>query len=158
MMIIALTERILYVVGRLKWLDFEEVQRYVIGPYSRGGWAFNLQCVDRPPTMRIILSLLFVALLAIGAQAANDATLIPEAKGAEVVEMTVDKIEASCIFPEDKLLLRRLAYVESNDGVHPDTFRKGYFGGIWQVRKHFWLLVLNYWFRIKDKQHSEMDT
>ena len=65
----------------------------------------------------------------------NDQTVTPEGKGSEVVEMTVDRIEASCIFPEDKLLMRRLAYVESNDGLHPDTYRKNYHGGIWQVRK-----------------------
>jgi len=75
----------------------------------------------------------FAVLLVASVRAANDATLQPEAKGAEVVEMTVDKIEASCVFPEDKLLLRRLAYVESNDGLHPDAFRKKYHGGIWQV-------------------------
>ena len=66
--------------------------------------------------------------------ARNDQTVTPEANGPEVVEMTVDRIEAACIFSEDKLLLRRLAYVESNDGKHPDTFRDGYHGGIWQVR------------------------
>ena len=36
-------------------------------------------------------------------------------------------------FSEDKLFLRRLAYVESSDGSNPDTFRSGYHGGIWQV-------------------------
>ena len=92
------------------------------------------------PMMRMNLKELFVAVatvavLVVGpASGANDGTLVPEAKGAEVVEMTTDRIEASCIFPDDKLLMRRLAYVESNDGLHPDAFRKGYYGGIWQVR------------------------
>ena len=64
----------------------------------------------------------------------NDDTVTPEAHGGEVVESTLTRIESSCIFPDDKLLSRRMAYVESNDGQHPETFRAGYHGGIWQVR------------------------
>lgn len=33
----------------------------------------------------------------------------------------------------DSSFMRNLAYVESQDGTKPDTFRRGYFGGIWQV-------------------------
>ena len=79
--------------------------------------------------LRVVI---IVALIGLGL-ARNDQTVTPEAHGPEVVEMTVDRIEAACIFSEDKLLLRRLAYVESSDGKHPDTFRSGYHGGIWQV-------------------------
>ena len=62
-----------------------------------------------------------------------DGTVRPLARGASIVETVCSRIESSCIFPEDKLFLRRLAYVESSDGSNPDTFRSGYHGGIWQV-------------------------
>ena len=65
--------------------------------------------------------------------AQHDSTTTPEANGHEVVESTLTRIESACIFQEDKLLSRRTGYVESNDGLHPDTFRDGYHGGIWQV-------------------------
>ena len=62
-----------------------------------------------------------------------DDTRRPGAKGAEVVESVVNLIDAACIFPEDKLFLRRLAYIESSDGNDPKTYRENYHGGIWQV-------------------------
>lgn len=40
---------------------------------------------------------------------------------------------SSCLFNNDRLFLRRLAYVESRDGTDPKTYRQGYDGGIWQV-------------------------
>ena len=55
--------------------------------------------------------------------------------GAEVVEATVEKIQKSGIFPNDKKFLRRTAYVESKDGTDSNTYRQGYHGGIWQVDK-----------------------
>ena len=64
----------------------------------------------------------------------HDATMEPGNSGHDVVEMTVDRILSSCIFPDDKGFLRRLAYVESSDGMHPGTYREDYHGGIWQVR------------------------
>ena len=39
-----------------------------------------------------------------------------------------------CIFSEDRLFLRRLAYVMSRDGADTATYRPGFDGGIWQVR------------------------
>ena len=57
----------------------------------------------------------------------------PGAKGAVVVETVCNVLEASCIFEDDKLFTRRLAYVESEDGENKETFRPGYYGGIWQV-------------------------
>ena len=39
-----------------------------------------------------------------------------------------------CIFSEDRLFLRRLAYVVSRDGTGTATYRPGFNGGIWQVR------------------------
>jgi len=64
---------------------------------------------------------------------AVDQTIHPGAYGAGVVETVCARIETSCVFTEDKLMMRRLAYVESLDGTRPSTFRTGYFGGIWQV-------------------------
>lgn len=50
-----------------------------------------------------------------------------------MVEATVDRIASSCIFPDDKWLLRRIAYVETTDGKAVDTFPPDYNGGIWKV-------------------------
>ena len=62
-----------------------------------------------------------------------DLTLVPRANGSNVVNAVVSKIEASHIFPTDHRLLRRIAYVESKDGENRNTYRQGYFGGIWQM-------------------------
>ena len=86
-----------------------------------------------------IHSLLFLTLYSVHlfdvseAADSHDGTVAAGAAGKDVVESTVDRILASCIFPEDKLFLRRLAYVESNDGMNPKTYRPDYSGGIWQV-------------------------
>lgn len=47
----------------------------------------------------------------------------------------------SCIFSEDRLFLRRLAYVESRDGTDAKTYRAGYNGGIWQVNDIVFFLI-----------------
>ena len=65
-----------------------------------------------------------------------DKTLTDMAKGPEVVEAVCSKIESSCIFDYDKLLLRRIAHFETNDGLDSKTFRGGYNGGLWQVSRH----------------------
>jgi len=62
-----------------------------------------------------------------------DQTREAGAAGAPVVDTVTRLIESSCIFPDDKLFIRRLAYVESVDGTLDNTFREGYDGGIWQV-------------------------
>ena len=69
----------------------------------------------------------------IRAQSGGDLTLMPGAKGGGVVETTCDLITARCVFVEDKMLTRRVAFTESGDGNDNDTFRDGYFGGIWQA-------------------------
>ena len=38
-----------------------------------------------------------------------------------------------CIFPDDRLFLRRMAYVASRDGLDSATYSAGQNGGIWQV-------------------------
>ncbi|XP_067679055.1 uncharacterized protein [Haliotis asinina] len=62
-----------------------------------------------------------------------DLTRQDKQKGAEVVQAAIDRIRDGCIFSQDRLFLRRLAYVESRDGLDPKTYRSGYYGGIWQV-------------------------
>lgn len=39
----------------------------------------------------------------------------------------------SCIFSDDRLFMRRLAYVETRDGTLYDTYSTSYNGGIWKV-------------------------
>ncbi|XP_060084215.1 uncharacterized protein LOC132563474 [Ylistrum balloti] len=63
----------------------------------------------------------------------QDQTRVPGASGSAVVEAVINLIHESCIFPNDRLYLRRLAYVESQDGTANDTYRVGYNGGIWQI-------------------------
>jgi len=65
----------------------------------------------------------------------TDRTRIPRQSGSDVVEAVVNLIREACIFPNDKLYLRRLAYVESMDGMEVNTYRPNYYGGIWQVSK-----------------------
>ena len=78
-----------------------------------------------------------VALLGLtGLVSANhDEAMVPGGSGDDMVESICERIEASCIFPDDKLMLRRISYVESQDGLEADTYRDSYHGGIWQVRK-----------------------
>ena len=69
---------------------------------------------------------------------AVDQTVEEKAVGADVVQAAVDLVQGSCIFSDDKLLLRRLAYVATTDGEDAHTFQRNgedYYGGIWQVSK-----------------------
>ena len=75
----------------------------------------------------------FCILLQSFASGQFDRTREPEAAGIDVVFASVSRIQESELFPDNKRFLRRLAYVESRDGVDINTFRDGYFGGIWQV-------------------------
>ncbi|XP_067666686.1 uncharacterized protein [Haliotis asinina] len=70
---------------------------------------------------------------ALGVSSATDFTLSPGADGKVVVDAVIDRIRSKCIFGDDRLFLRRLAYVESSDGEDPRTYRPGYHGGIWQI-------------------------
>ena len=62
-----------------------------------------------------------------------DLTRTPGTSGPEVVEAVLDILRKSCIFPDDHSFLRRVAYVDSDDGTRGNTYRAGYYGGIWQV-------------------------
>lgn len=61
--------------------------------------------------------------------------LASEGKGEDVVCQTIALIKQSGIFADDANILRRIAYTESQFGAHPNTYRAGYNGGIWQVDK-----------------------
>ena len=77
----------------------------------------------------VLLSAVFISLTA----GQVDQTLTPEASGKAVVKAVVSRIRQSGIFPDDRSLLRRIAFVESKDGTDQQTYRAGYHGGIWQV-------------------------
>lgn len=57
---------------------------------------------------------------------AQNSVMVPEARGIDVVLATVSLIQGTGIFPDDNRLLRRVAFVESRDGLDGDTFREGY--------------------------------
>ena len=80
-----------------------------------------------------MLHQVFAICLLVGAALSADMTRVPNSNGADVVEAVVNIIRESCLFADDKRFLRRLAYVESEDGMSPNTYRQGYHGGIWQV-------------------------
>ena len=72
----------------------------------------------------------------------------PKGKGAGVVKDVVDTINGLGIFPNDHKFLCRVAWVESKYGEDPNTYRSGYYGGIWQVSG---LFQINYDKKNKDK-------
>ena len=76
----------------------------------------------------------FLALLqlqgAVESSSAVDRTLEAGAVGSAVVEATIAKIRSTCVFGDDKLFLRRLAYLASKDGHDQNAARNG---GIWAV-------------------------
>jgi len=78
--------------------------------------------------MLVVLTLLSV-LVSIGSSV--DLTLVEQATGRAVVDAVVDIISQSCVFDNDRLMLRRIAYAETRDGAASYTFKHG--GGIWQV-------------------------
>jgi len=65
---------------------------------------------------------------------AVDRTIEPEVRGSEAVETVASRIERSAIFDNDYGYIRRIAWVETRDGLNrTKTFRDGYHGGLWQV-------------------------
>ncbi|XP_025113618.1 uncharacterized protein LOC112575805 isoform X2 [Pomacea canaliculata] len=62
------------------------------------------------------------------------------ASGSDVVDAVVDLIDHSCIFPDDYLFLRRLAYLETEDGKAPNTYMMNtYYNGIWRTNKDMFM-------------------
>ena len=84
-----------------------------------------------PACVAAVSLLCGVCIFSLSAGQTTDQTIVPETNGDAVVVAVVGKL--SGIFPDDNLLLRRIAYVESKDGTDEDTYRLGYDGGIWQV-------------------------
>ncbi|XP_067662568.1 collagen alpha-1(XII) chain-like [Haliotis asinina] len=78
---------------------------------------------------RIWIFLVFV----VAVRGQRDRTREVGTYGSDVVEGVVSALRDACIFSDDMLFFRRLAYVESKDGASNETYRKGYDGGIWQV-------------------------
>ena len=78
-----------------------------------------------------IKGLVVVIALATAALAV-DLTVVENAVGADVVLASIAKIEITGIFPSDKRILRRIAYVETADGVTPPP--EPAYGGIWNVK------------------------
>lgn len=72
-----------------------------------------------------------------------DSTRQVGANGTCVVSATVSLVQESRVFPRDNRMLRRLAYVETRDGESVETYREGYFGGIWQVNREIFYETLN---------------
>ena len=49
---------------------------------------------------------------------AVDSTTVKQAIGTDVVRATLRRIEDTCIFPQDFLFMRRVAWQESRDGTY----------------------------------------
>lgn len=81
------------------------------------------------PMPCVLLALTFL-LSSVLASSGVDRTLEAGARGAAVVEATIAKIRSTCIFGDDKLFLRRIAYLMTKDGHDLDAARNG---GIWGV-------------------------
>ena len=73
--------------------------------------------------------------VSIAAGSATDLTRVPESAGEDVAIATLAIIQEACIFQNDFMFLRRLAFVLTNNGMAPKTYgRPDFHGGIWQVR------------------------
>lgn len=59
--------------------------------------------------------------------------LEPRTSGEDVVRNVNENIRNTNIFPDDHGFMDNLACTESNFGTHPDTYRDGYHGGVFQV-------------------------
>ena len=71
----------------------------------------------------------------------HDLTELAGANGSSAVLLAVARIQQSGAFGSDNGLLRRIAYVETRDGTSNDTFRDGYYGGIWAVDEEKFLMT-----------------
>ena len=90
----------------------------------------------------VLVVLFFVSCLSVGVYAqANDLTLEPDTSGSDVVRAAVAKVLTASrnqtrIFGNrlNYWLLRRIAYVETEDGTAESTYSDAnYHGGIWRV-------------------------
>ena len=78
---------------------------------------------------------LWTLLVGVHVQAVNNRTREEGAFGRSVVLDTISRLQEAGVFSDSvsERFLRRVAFVESRDGIDGDTFRSGYYGGIWQV-------------------------
>ena len=74
------------------------------------------------------ITLALLAILLPPALAVVDLTVEAGATGTDVVLATISRLESASIFPSDRRLLRRIAYVETDDGRSSPSH-----GGIWSV-------------------------
>lgn len=84
-------------------------------------------------TTRLVI--VFCAWLGLGHCQRVDLTRVEESKGTDVVEAVVNILRRSCIFSDDFLYLRRVAYADTRDGENPFTYVIKYNGGIWHINE-----------------------
>ena len=72
-----------------------------------------------------------------------DRTREEGAFGRSVVLATISRLQEARVFFDTERFLRRVAFVESRDGNDGDTFRSGYYGGIWQVDEDIFNMTQN---------------
>jgi len=79
----------------------------------------------------------------------------PEAAGPAVVTTVIQQIQSAEIFEKDHVheYIRRIAWVETNDGLDNTTYRDGYHGGLWQVDKVIFLATQNSSYPILKDKH-----
>ena len=80
----------------------------------------------------------------------------PEATGPDVADTVVRQIEITGIFENDHMhdYVRRIARVESKDGLDNTTYRDGYHGGLWQVDEALFLVTQNTSYPILIDKHK----
>ena len=78
---------------------------------------------------------LFIFSLIFSSCLSDDKTLKNNANGHDVVCAVIKKISDSGVFPDDKGILRRIAWVESKFGNDPVTYRDDSHGGIWKINE-----------------------
>ena len=77
--------------------------------------------------------LLITSLLGLVQCQGQDLTTQAGTNGSAVVAACISRLQNSGIFTADNEMLRRIAYVETNNGNDADTYRSNYHGGIWAV-------------------------
>ena len=63
----------------------------------------------------------------------SDEAFTPGAGGPEVTREVTDMLREISVFGNDHQYMDRVACVESDNGLDPNTYREGYHGGVWQV-------------------------
>ena len=87
--------------------------------------------------------LVLLAVLHVCSSQGTDLTETARANGSIAVLQAVARIQQSGVFESDNGLLQRIANVETREGTTEDTFRDGYYGGIWAVNEDNFLKTQN---------------